>query len=92
MNTVKANLTMFDEPIIKKAAEMEAGDIYTTEYGDYGNNVTVVFEKCEAENSCIRTDYHRINETESRQMYGFGKIENAIYKVVGKELKVVGRE
>lgn len=27
----------YDKPIIKTAAEMKPGDIFRTEYGDYGN-------------------------------------------------------
>jgi len=38
----------YDKPIIKTAAEMKPGDIFRTEYGDYGNWCEFVFESCNA--------------------------------------------
>lgn len=76
----------FEKPIIKKASEMERGDIFRTEYGDYGNWCEFVFESYKMhDKNCIETTYHRIGEKQSKKCYGFIYNHDAEYKVIGKE-------
>ena len=76
----------YDKPIIKTAAEMKPGDIFRTEYGDYGNWCEFVFESCN-KYPCgfTQTHFHRIGRTQSETCYGSTKIEKHTYVVVGRE-------
>lgn len=76
----------YDKPIIKTAAEMKPGDIFRTEYGDYGNWCEFVFESCNAHLfDATETHFHRIGRTQSETCYGSTKIEKHTYVVVGRE-------
>lgn len=77
----------FEKPIIKKASEMERGDIIRVEYGIAGNYCTFVFEICNDYNSgrCTETHFHRINDNKSDTMYEFENISKVTYEVIGKE-------
>ena len=78
--------TMFEKPIMKKASEMQYGDIFETEYGDYGNFIKAVFESCEpCESDTTLTRFHYIDCEESIEGYSFTPIEKKTYKVIGKE-------
>lgn len=76
----------YEKPIIKKAAEMKAGDIFRTEYGDFGNWCEFVFESCNDHfGRTTETHYHRIGQTESCKCYGMASIDKAEYEVIGRE-------
>lgn len=41
------NYTLFDKPVTKTIDEMQKGDIFDTQYGDYNNIVRIVFDHTE---------------------------------------------
>lgn len=81
-----SNIEWFEKPIEKKASEMNAGDIYRCEFGDFGNIVKVIFEKCEADRGCTKITYRGIGRAESQTMYDLDPIDKATFEVVGKVL------
>lgn len=78
------NVEWFEKPIVKKAAEMQAGDIYECEFGDYDNWVRVVFEKCEPDGRNTKIFFHTLSRSDSRVMYDLDPIEKVCFSVVGK--------
>lgn len=48
-------IELFDESKVVKLQNMKKGDIFFTEYGDYGNYVYVVFDSYEIDGSWVRT-------------------------------------
>ena len=80
-------MVKYEKPVIKKAAEMEAGDIFRCSYGDYNNIVEVVFEKCEADGvngTSTKITVHYIGRDQSFDMYTLDPIDKATFDVVGK--------
>ena len=76
----------FETPITKRAEDMTPGDIFRTEYGDYGNFCNFVFESHKMrDQSTLETTYHQIGKTESERCYEFTKLERATYNVIGTE-------
>ena len=76
----------FEKPIIQKAEDMEPGDVFRTEYGDYGNFCNFVFESHRmTDKSTLETTYHQIGKTESEKCYEFTKFDRAEYNVIGIE-------
>jgi len=80
-------MTLFEKPIIKKASDMEFGDIIRVEYGIDGNFCNFVFESCNDYNSgrCTETHFHKIGDNKSDTMYEFNNISKVTYDVIGKE-------
>lgn len=75
-----------NKPVIKKASEMKYGDVFRTEYGEYGNWVEVVFEKCEAggvTGTSTKVTVHYVGG-ESFDMFDLDPIEKAEFAVVGE--------
>ena len=76
----------YDKPIIKTAAEMKPGDIFRTEYGDYGNWCEFVFESCNAHLFyATETLFDIIGHTQSETFYSMTNIHKVVYEVVGRE-------
>ena len=77
----------YEKPIIKTAAEMKPGDIFRTEYGDYGNWCEFVFESCNAHLfDTTETHFHRKGHTQSSETcYSMTNIRKVVYEVVGRE-------
>lgn len=76
----------FEKPVIKKAADMKAGDVFRTEFGDYGNFCNFVFESNQmTDDSTLETTYHSIGGSVSEKCYGFVKWDKAEYEVIGVE-------
>lgn len=48
-------IEFFDESKVVKLENMKKGDVFLTEYGDYGNYVYVVFDSYEIDGSWVRT-------------------------------------
>lgn len=83
-------VTRYENKIVKKAEEMQSGDIYRCEFGDYGHWVDVVFESCCPYTKIVgaistEIHYHDIGSTDSREMYDLKSIDKVIFNVVGKE-------
>ena len=76
----------FDDPIIKKAAEMKAGDIFRCSFGHPDNVGDFVFEKCEAKGISTRITAREIGGERSYEMYDLDPIDKVTFKVVGKVL------
>ena len=73
----------YEKSIIKTAAEMKPGDIFRTEYGNYGNWCEFVFESCNAYLfDMTETHYHN---TQSETCYSMTNIRKVVYEVVGRE-------
>lgn len=79
------NVVWFETPILKTAAEMEAGDIYRCEYGDYDHWVNAVFESCVGNRNWTDTRFHYVGDSTSRTMCCLCTIDKATYRVIGKE-------
>ena len=77
----------FDTPVIKSSSEMEYGDIFLTEFGDFDNWVELVFEECASDNlpDWTKIKYHVPNGKLSSYCYENHPINKAKFKVVGKE-------
>lgn len=76
----------YDTLIFKPAADMMPGDIFRTQYGEYGNWCEFVFESCNKYPlGMTETHFHRIGQTQSETCYACTKIDKKIYVVVGKE-------
>lgn len=75
----------YEKPIIKKPEEMERGDIFRAEYGDYGNWCNFVFESCKIEGKRLETQFHWIGKTESEKCYEWDYRGEHAYEVIGKE-------
>lgn len=81
-----AIIIRYNKPIIKTAAEMKPGDIFRTEYGDYGNWCEFVFESCNAHLfDATETHFHRKGHTQSETCYSMTNIRKVVYEVVGRE-------
>lgn len=78
------NVTWYEKPIIKTAAEMQAGDVFRCEYGDYGHFVNAVFEGCVGRGKWTETRAHYVGDTTSRTMCSMCSIDKETYRVVGK--------
>lgn len=77
----------YDKPIVKNASEIQPGDIFRTEYGDYGNWCEFVFESCNAHLfDATETHFHRKGHTtQSETCYSMTDINRVTYTVVGRE-------
>lgn len=78
------NAEWFEKPIIKKASEMNAGDVYQCVFGDFDNVVRVVFESCEADGRHTKINFRSIGREESRVMYDLDPIDKVTFEVVGR--------
>lgn len=78
-------LHMFQEPVIKKATDMQPGDIFRCEFGKPKNIVHFVFEKCEPLHQNTKITCHRI-DCASQEVVDLNPIDRCILKVIGKEI------
>lgn len=82
-----SNIEWFEKPIIKKASEMNAGDIYHCSFGHPDNVGKFVFEKCEpSEYKGTKIFAHNIGGERHFEMFDLDPIEKATFEVVGKVL------
>lgn len=76
----------YEKPIIKTAAEMMPGDIFRTEYGDYGNWCELVFVCCGMSvPGCTMTVFHHIGRKNIKRCYEYTDINRVTYTVIGRE-------
>lgn len=78
---------MFKSPVVKTSATILPGDIFSTEFGDFGNWVNLVFEEFGSSNLSDWTaiKYHVVTGTLSACCYENKNINNIKFTVVGKE-------
>ena len=83
-------IELFDECKTVKLENMKKGDIFLTEYGDYGNYIYVVFDSYEIDGSWVRTKgthISRSGDVFDKEWAGnslVGKNNDCYYNVVGK--------
>lgn len=68
----------------KTYTEIQPGDIFRTEYGDYGNYVSIVFHHNELENRWLKTVGHY--KDSNSEFVGYSPIYNGqipTYEVIG---------
>lgn len=83
----------FDEPIIKPWDEIKPGEVFRTEYGDFGNFVAVVFESNElVEMDWIRTVGKFVVSGNKFEGFAVNHKNSYKYKVIGKEVKNNGND
>lgn len=76
----------YDTPIFKLAADMMPGDIFRTQYGDYGNWCEFVFVCCGmSKPGCTVTVFHRIGRKNTKRCYEYTDINRVTYTVIGRE-------
>lgn len=69
--------------MIKTAKTIKAGDVYRTEFGDYGNYARFVFVSCEAvRENCTRINVKDIGSDEVYDVYEFTPIDRIEFDVV----------
>ncbi len=79
-------MTHFENPIVKKVTELQKGDIFRCEFGDFDNFVTAVFESSEPYKCCkyegIELHIHYPNRSVYLSMVAD---INSTVEVIGKE-------
>ena len=76
----------FEKVEIKKADDMQPGDIFRCAYGRSKYIVELVFEKCEQLHLKTMVTCHQIG-LESQHIFNMNPIERCTFEVVGKEIK-----
>lgn len=78
---------MFKSPVVKTSVTILPGDIFSTELGDFGNWVNLVFEEFGSSNLSDWTaiKYHVVAGALSAYCYENTNINNIKFTVVGKE-------
>ena len=80
------DITKFDKPIEKSILEIEYGDIFKIELGDYDNWVELIYENYEPINDgLIKIYYHTIRTQEKGVCYSFGSLNKLKFIITGKE-------
>lgn len=82
----------YDEPIVKSYLEIEPGDIFECEYGDFGNFVKVIFEYNElTEGDWVNSVGRYLTNTKMKfSGYDWIKKDGRDYKVIGKVVNESG--
>ena len=78
-------IALFDKGKRVKLKDMKKGDIFYTEYGDYGNFIYVVFDGYEVDGKWIKTKGTHISrngDVLNKEWVGFSS--SRYYNVVGK--------
>lgn len=76
----------YDKSIVKNASEIQPGDIFRAEYGDYGDWCELVFVCCGMSvPGCTMTVFHRIGVKNTEKCYEYTDINRVIYTVIGRE-------
>lgn len=71
--------------MIKTAKTIKKGDVYRTEFGDFGNYKRFVFISCEAEReNCTRICVRDINSDEVYDVYEYTPIDRIEFDVIEK--------
>lgn len=78
------NVIRYEQPIIKKACEMETGDIFRTEYGDFDNWVEVVFVHCFSDGVHTQIQCTWIGSSKVFSMTDLKSFNDATFEVIGK--------
>lgn len=80
---------MFNSPVEKTSATISEGDIFTTEFGDFGNWVNLVFEEFGDSDlpDWTTIKYHVVNGTLSACCYENKNINKIKFTVIGREEK-----
>lgn len=72
--------------MIKTAETIQKGDIFRSEYGDYGNWNKFVFVSCEQmKDRSTKINVHRIGDNEVFSVYRLEPIDKVKFNVVGRE-------
>lgn len=80
-------IKMFESPVEKTSATILEGDIFTTEFGDFGNWVNLVFEKFGENNlpDWTAIKYHVVGGTLGAYCYENKNINKIKFTVIGRE-------
>lgn len=75
------------QTITKTAKEIQPGDIFRSEYGDYGNWCDFIFVSCEPDNdfkNCTKVNVFNPTNRTIYSIYELNPIDKVIFDVVGK--------
>lgn len=65
--------------------DLKLGDVFRVEYGDYGNWVSVVFERFTIDDRGISIWVHHLGKTESFEMRALHSERSVWFDVIGTE-------
>ena len=79
-------INLYEKTIIKKAAEMQQGDVIEYEFGDFGNKRKSIFDSCKTDaftGVCTEIIVIDINTGEKSCIYDTDNIDTVTFEVIG---------
>jgi hypothetical protein len=85
-SATKCTLVGVNRMVIKTAETIKPGDIFVSEYGDYGNTCKFVFVACRPySKKSTEIDVHNINNNTIYSIYELNPIDKVRFEVIGNE-------
>ena len=72
--------------------DLEYGDVFRSEYGDYDNWVSIVFERLAIDDRCIHIWVHHLGKSESFEIRSLHNESGTWFDVIGTESDFVIKE